>query len=67
VTLIGPPFVLVSIELCLVQNLVEFRSLRKTGIFADRAGDFRQFRSRDCEIGSWRLSRMREEPGFSGL
>jgi hypothetical protein len=46
---------------------VSGENLCKTGISADRAGDFRQFRSRDWETGSLETKSMREKPGFPGL
>jgi hypothetical protein len=39
-------------------------SLRKTGIFADKGGDFRRFPAQIGEPGVRRRNRMREKPGF---
>jgi hypothetical protein len=40
-------------------------SLRKTGIFAERAGDFRRFPPQDRRTGSPETNRMREKPVFA--
>jgi len=46
---------------------VSDNSLRKTGIFAGRAGDFRRFPPQDRRTGSPETNRMREKPVFASI
>jgi hypothetical protein len=46
---------------------VSYNSLRKTGIFAERAGDFRRFPPQDRRTGSPETNRMREKPVFTAV
>src|SRR3954452_11391238 len=55
-----PPQAAVVIEPVSANNLC------KTGVFAERAGDFRQFRSRDWEIGSLETKSNARKAGISG-
>ena len=45
-------------------KLVSVDSLRKTGIFADEAGDFWRFPPQTRQAGVQRQKRIREKPGF---
>jgi len=55
-----------SLGAAVVIEPVSADSLCKTGIFADRAGDYRQFRPRDWEIGSLEIKSNAQKAGISG-
>src|SRR5882762_6840720 len=57
--------VTLQLRAAVVIKPVSDNSLRKTGIFAERAGDFRRFPPQDRRTGSPETNRMREKPVFA--